>query len=163
MLWRSAGLEGAYNSSARTRACAVTMQRQKKNYRTSSYCEEHFWSPHSGKPSGWCKDNWIHWVPSYIRLPDFIGDSFLRFNEGVAYRHVFFRTLRNNHSGYFNVIRHYTRSVIVKVSWRDMTPERRKCTVRKAPQKTTIARQRLARHVSAARYRLVEIKVLLQN
>jgi hypothetical protein len=31
-----------------------------------------------------------------------------------------------------------------------MTPERRKCAVRKVPQKTSIARQRLARHVSAA-------------
>jgi hypothetical protein len=40
----------------------------------------------------------------------------------------------------------------------DMTPERRKCAVREAPQKMSIARQRLARHVSAATDRLVETK-----
>jgi hypothetical protein len=31
-----------------------------------------------------------------------------------------------------------------------MTPERRKCAVREAQQRASIARQRLARHVSAA-------------
>jgi hypothetical protein len=42
----------------------------------------------------------------------------------------------------------------------DVTPERRKCAVRETPQKTSNARQRLARHVSAATDRLVEIKAL---
>jgi hypothetical protein len=39
-----------------------------------------------------------------------------------------------------------------------MTPERRKYAVTEAPRKTSIAGQRLARHVSAAMDRLVETK-----
>jgi hypothetical protein len=122
MRWRSAGLGGAHNSSARTRACEVThcsvLQATEESYRTPANWEEHFWSPHSGKPSGWSSDNWTHWVRNYIRLPDFLGYSFSRLNEGVipsdSLQTCLFRTLRNNHSGYFNFIRHYTRSVIVK-------------------------------------------------
>jgi hypothetical protein len=44
-----------------------------------------------------------------------------------------------------------------------MTPERRKCAIKEAPQKTSIAKQRFARHVSAATDWLVETKSLLRN
>jgi hypothetical protein len=44
-----------------------------------------------------------------------------------------------------------------------MTPERRKCAEKEAPQKTSIARQRLARRVYAATDSLVETKALLRN
>jgi hypothetical protein len=45
----------------------------------------------------------------------------------------------------------------------DMTPERRKCAVGEAPQEASIARQRLARHVSLAMDRSVETKALVRN
>jgi hypothetical protein len=48
-------------------------------------------------------------------------------------------------------------------SYCDMMSERRKCSVREAPQKTSITRQRLSRYVSAATDRFLENKVLLRN
>jgi hypothetical protein len=41
-----------------------------------------------------------------------------------------------------------------------MAPERLKCAVREAPEKTSITRQHLARRISAATDRLVETKAL---
>jgi hypothetical protein len=44
-----------------------------------------------------------------------------------------------------------------------MTPERRKCAVIRSTAETSIARQRLVGHVSAATDRLVETETLLRN
>jgi hypothetical protein len=44
---------------------------------TYAYWEEYFWSPHLGKRSTWCSDNWICWVRISYQVAGYPGRQFL--------------------------------------------------------------------------------------